>query len=208
MSTTPTVDFWFDLASTYSYLAVSRADDAAAAAGVTLRWLPFSLGPVFQAAGWSTSPFVALPVKGRYMWRDIGREAERIGVPFGPPTVFPCNTILALRVALLGMQRGWGARFARAAMTAHFGHDRDLSQPEVVDEVLASLGLDGKGVRREAESPEQKPALRGATTRAMELGIFGAPTFVVGEELFWGNDRMERAFDWALGRRARATASL
>ncbi len=198
-ATTPVVDFWFELASTYSYLSVCRVERAAEEAGVLVRWRPFSLGPVFASAGWSTTPFLVLPVKGKYMWRDVAREAERIGAPFRQPTVFPCNTILAARVALLGVQREWGVRFARAAMTAYFGDDRDLSQPEVVDAVLASLGLDGPAVRREAEAPEHKPALRAATTQAIELGIFGAPTFVVEGELFWGNDRMERAFERATG---------
>jgi 2-hydroxychromene-2-carboxylate isomerase len=192
-----TVDFWFELASTYSYLAVSRVDPVAADARVEVRWRPFALGPVFAAAGWNNSPFEIYPAKGRYMWRDVAREAERLGLPFRRPSVFPRNTILAARVALLGMERPWGRRFVREAMAANFADDRDIASPAVLDELLAGIGLDGRSVREEAESPARKSALRASTTEAIELGIFGAPTFIARGEMFWGNDRLERALEHA-----------
>ncbi|HET7505981.1 MAG TPA: DsbA family protein, partial [Kofleriaceae bacterium] len=95
------------------------------------------------------------------------------------------------------VERGWGPRFIRAALAANFAADRDIASPDVIDEILADLGLDGPALRAEAESPAHRPALRAATERAAALGIFGAPTFVVGDELFWGNDRLERALAWA-----------
>ncbi|HEX4446650.1 MAG TPA: 2-hydroxychromene-2-carboxylate isomerase [Polyangiaceae bacterium] len=192
-----TLDFWFELASTYSYLAVSRIGPIAADARVEVRWRPFALGPIFAAAGWNSSPFELYPAKGRYMWRDVAREAERLGLPLRRPSVFPRNTILAARVAVLGVERPWGRRFVRDVMTANFADDRDIASPAVLDEVLAGLDLDGPAIREEAESPARKAALRAATTEAIELGIFGAPTFMVGGEMFWGNDRLERALEWA-----------
>lgn len=191
------LDFWCEIASTYSYLAAMRIDQVAGACGVEVRWQPFTLGPIFAAAGWTTSPFEVYPDKGRYMWRDIEREAEALGIAMRRPSVFPRNSVLAARVALVGVERGWGPRFIRAALAANFAGDRDIAAPEVIDELLAELGLDGPGLRAEAEGPVYRPMLRAATQRAAALRIFGAPTFMVGEEMFWGNDRLERALAWA-----------
>jgi 2-hydroxychromene-2-carboxylate isomerase len=191
------VEFWCELASSYSYLAAMRIDALADAAGVEVRWRPFSLGPIFAAMGWSTSPFEIYPAKGRYMWRDVAREAAELGLAFRRPSQFPRHTILAARVALVGVARGWGPRFMRAALAANFAGDRDLAAPEVIDELLGELGVDGAAVRAEAEGPAHRPALRAATEEAVARGIFGAPTFVAGDELFWGNDRLERALAWA-----------
>lgn len=191
------LDFWCELASPYTYLAAMRIDDLARSAGVDVRWQPFLLGPIFAAAGWSTSPFEVYPDKGRYLWRDVAREADALGVALRRPSQFPRNSVAAARVALLGTGRGWGPAFVRAALAASFADDRDIAAPEVVDDLLAGLGLDGPSVRAEAESPAHRPALRAATERAVALHIFGAPTFAVGDELFWGNDRLERALAWA-----------
>ena len=193
------LDFWCELASPYTYLAAMRIDGLARAAGVDVRWQPFLLGPIFAAAGWSTSPFEIYPDKGRYMWRDVAREAGAIGAGLRRPSQFPRNTVAPARVALLGVERGWGPAFLRAALAANFAEDRDIADPGVLDELLAGLGLDGPAVRAEAESAAHRPALRAATERAVALHIFGAPTFMVGDEMFWGNDRLERALAWARG---------
>jgi 2-hydroxychromene-2-carboxylate isomerase len=190
------LDFWCELASPYTYLAATRIDELAGAAGVEVRWRPFSLGPIFAAAGWPTSPFVVYPDKGRYLWRDVEREAQALGVAMQRPSQFPRNSVLAARVALLGVERGWGPAFVRAALAANFADDRDIALPEVIDDLLAQLGLPGGALRAEAEGPH-RPALRAATQRAVALRIFGAPTFMVGDEMFWGNDRLERALAWA-----------
>jgi 2-hydroxychromene-2-carboxylate isomerase len=195
------LDFWCELASPCTYLAAMRIEGLARAAGVDVRWQPFLLGPIFAASGWSTSPFEIYPDKGRYMWRDVAREAGAIGAGLRRPSQFPRNTVAAARVALLGVERGWGPAFIRAALAANFAEDRDLADPGVLDELLAGLGLDGPAVRAEAESPAHRPVLRAATERAVALHIFGAPTFMVGDEMFWGNDRLERALAWASGAR-------
>lgn len=191
------LDFWCELASPYTYLSAMRIEDLARSVGVDVRWQPFVLGPIFAAAGWPTSPFEIHPDKGRYMWRDVAREADAFGVALRRPSQFPRNSVAAARVALLGVERGWGPAFVRAALAANFADDRDIAAPEVIDELLAGLGLDGPAVRAEAESPAHRPALRAATERAAALHIFGAPTFLIGDEMFWGNDRLERALVWA-----------
>jgi 2-hydroxychromene-2-carboxylate isomerase len=193
----PTVDFWCELASTYTYLSVCRIDALAERARVQVRWRPFSLHPMFQAVGWKTSPFEIYADKGRYMWRDVEREADRLGIPFRRPSAFPRDGVPAAKIALVGMDREWGPRFVRKAMHANFAEDRDIASTAVLDAILEELGLDGAAVRQQAESPTQPSALRRSTEEAIRLHVFGAPTFMVGDEMFWGNDRLEQALDWA-----------
>lgn len=191
------LEFWCEVASTYTYLAAQRIDALAEARGVTVAWTPLLLGPIFAARGYETSPFNVDAARGRYMWRDVERTAGALGLPFRRPSVFPRNTVLVARTATLGLDRGWGAAFLRAASRANFADDRDVAAPAVVDELLAELGVDGPAARAEAESPAWRPRLRATTERARALGIFGGPTFMVGDEMFFGNDRLEQAMDWA-----------
>ncbi len=192
------LDFWFELASTYSYPAAMRITQAAAARGVTIRWRPFLLGPIFKAQGWDTSPFNLYPAKGRYMWRDLERICDRSGLPFQHPAVFPQNTLHAARVALVGLARGWGEAFCRAAYAAEFGEGRNIGEADVLAGVLNACGQDAQTVMREAQNDAIKNTLRAQTEEAARLGIFGAPSFVAPDgELFWGNDRLEMALDWA-----------
>jgi 2-hydroxychromene-2-carboxylate isomerase len=189
------VEFWFELASTYSYPAALRVGAAAAAAGVPIAWRPFLLGPIFQAMGWNDSPFNIYPVKGRYMWRDLERLCEGYGVPLRRPSQFPRGSLLAARIACRYDAESWTPEFVRRVYRANFADDRDIAQPEVIASVLRSLDLP-ETVLDEAQSPESKAKLRAQTERAISLGIFGAPTFVAGGELFWGNDRLEAALAW------------
>jgi 2-hydroxychromene-2-carboxylate isomerase len=194
----PQIEFWYEFASTYSYLAVMRIEAAAQAAGVAVRWRPFLLGPVFMALGWNDSPFNIYPPKGRYMWRDLARLADKYGLPFRLPSQFPRNGLLAARVALVGVEEGWVAPFSRAVMRANFAEDRDIADPAVITALLAAQGLAANTVLARAQSAENKLALRAQTELAAETGLFGAPSFRVGDELFWGNDRLEDALAWAV----------
>ena len=194
----PVVEFWFEFASTYSYLSVMRIERAAEAAGVDVAWKPFLLGPVFLALGWNDSPFNIYPPKGRYMWRDLERLAAKEGLPFQRPSRFPRSGVLAARVALIGVADGWVAPFARAVMAANFAEDREIAEPAVIEDILSTLGLPVAEVMARAQDEANKLALRRQTERAAELGLFGAPSFRVGEELFWGNDRLEDALAWAV----------
>jgi 2-hydroxychromene-2-carboxylate isomerase len=195
------LEFWFELASTYSYPAAARVERVMGEAGVALVWKPFLLGPVFQAQGWQDSPFNLYQSKGRYMWRDLERLCEAQGLPFRRPSVFPRNTVLAARIALVGVEQGFCARFARAVYHANFAEDRDVAQPAELLAILGSLGLDGPAIREQAESPAWKPRLREQAEQATARGIFGAPSFVFEGELFWGQDRLEQAVAWTKAQR-------
>ena len=194
----PTLDFWFEFASTYSYPAAMRIAALARRAGVAVRWRPFLLGPIFKGQGWDNSPFNLYPAKGRYMWRDLERICGALGLPFVQPAQFPQNTVLAARVALVGLTRGWGDDFCRAVYTAEFGSGRNIGEPTAIAEILIALGQDADTVMAEAQSEGVKGQLRAQTEEAMKHGIFGAPSFVTADgELFWGNDRLDAAVAWA-----------
>lgn len=191
------VEFWFEFASTYSYPASMRVERVAAAAGVDVIWRPFLLGPVFGKQGLTDSPFNVFEQKGRYMWRDLERLCKADGIDFKKPDLFPQNGLKAARVALLGMEEGWGPDFARSIYQANFVDGLIISDDAVIADRLVALGLDPRAVTEKAYAPENKERLKVQTDRAWDLGIFGAPSFTVGEELFWGNDRMENAMAWA-----------
>jgi 2-hydroxychromene-2-carboxylate isomerase len=196
--TSPVVEFWYEFASTYSYLSAMRIMRQADAAGVAIRWRPFLLGPIFAAQGWTTSPFNLFPAKGRYMWRDMEREAEALGLPCRQPNPFPQNSLLPARVALVGLNAGWGPAFSQAVYRAEFGEGRSIADPEVIAGILLNLGLDPASVLSAAQDDANKARLRAQCDEARERGIFGAPTFITGDgEMFWGNDRLERALRWA-----------
>jgi 2-hydroxychromene-2-carboxylate isomerase len=194
----PALDFWFDFASTYSYPAALRIGPLAAAAGVTVRHRPFLLGPIFKAQGWDSSPFNVYEAKGRHMWRDLERLCADLALPFRRPQPFPQNSLLAARVALVGLGEGWGEAFCRAVFHAEFAAGRRIDDPGVIRDILAGIGCDPAAVLGAAQGEDNKQRLRQQTDEAQQHGIFGAPTFVTGDgELFWGNDRLERALQWA-----------
>jgi 2-hydroxychromene-2-carboxylate isomerase len=195
---TATVDFWFDFGSTYSYPAALRIGPLAQAAGVSVRFRPFLLGPLFKAQGWTTSPFNLYPAKGRHMWRDLERVCAELELPFKRPDPFPQNSLLAARVALVGFEQGWGEDFCRAMFRAEFGEGRRIEDAATISDVLAGLNLAPAPALAAAQSDAIKTRLRRETEEAQRLGLFGAPSFVCADgELFWGNDRLEQALRWA-----------
>ena len=198
------IEFWFEFASTYSYPAAMRIQSLAEARGVQVSWHAFLLGPIFRDQGWNDSPFNLLPVKGRYMWRDLERICAAEGIPLRRPTVFPRNGLLAARVACRNAGEPWLPAFVREIYRANFEHDLDISSPEVVAQSLSVAAAEPDEILADAQTRESKDALRDQTARAAQLGIFGAPSFVVGDELFWGNDRLEDALSWAEQRRLSA----
>ncbi len=192
--------FWFEFASTYSYPAALRVERVAADAGVPLVWRPFLLGPIFAAQGWKDSPFNIYPVKGRYMWRDLARICEREGIPLRRPSRFPQNGLLAARVACLAALEPWLPGFVRAVYRANFAEDRDISDVSVIGGILESLGQKPVDVIEQAGAAENKERLRLQEDEAIRLGIFGAPSFTIREELFWGNDRLEDAIAFCIAK--------
>ncbi|AXF10190.1 disulfide bond formation protein DsbA [Paraburkholderia graminis] len=190
------IEFWFDFGSNYSYLSVMRIEAEAAARGVRIHWRPFLLGPIFRALGFDNSPFVLQKEKGAYVWKDMERQCRKYGIALTRPSVFPRAALLAMRVALLGAEREWIAAYCREIMQQNFVHDRDIGSVEVVGEALVKLGLPAQQIIAEAQSDANKLRLREQTEAAAAKGIFGAPTFFIGDEMFWGNDRLEDALDF------------
>lgn len=192
-----TLTFWYEFASTYSYPAAMRLDGEAKARGVNVDWRPILLGPIFGAQGMKDSPFNLYPVKGKYMVRDLERLCGELDLPFALPASFPQNSLFASRLAtaLEGAPR---TAFSRAIYQLEFGEGRDISDPLTGAEALRRAGLDPALVER-AQHQDVKDALRAATEEAQALGVFGAPAFTTADgELFWGNDRLEKALDWAV----------
>jgi len=194
----PVVEFWLEFASTYSYPTAMRIASLACDAGVTVRWRPFALGPIFKQQGLPLdSPFNWQPAKGRYMWHDVERLCAGLNLPFRKPDPFPQPSLLAARIALIGLPEGWGEDFARAVYRAEFGDGRQIGDAAVMAEILSGLDLDAAAILARAQGDEIKAELRGVTEQAQRLGIFGAPSFVTEDgELFWGNDRLEQALAW------------
>ena len=194
----PTLEFWFDFASTYSYLSAVRIRTLARTANVTLRFRPFLLGPIFKTLGWDTSPFSIYQAKGRHMWRDLERLTADLNLPFRRPEAFPQNGLLGARVALVGLPLGWGEDYSVALFRAEFETGDPIDAPATSAAILAGLNVDPKTALDAAQSDDTKAALRSQTEAAQRFGLFGAPSFrTAGGELFWGNDRLEQALDWA-----------
>jgi 2-hydroxychromene-2-carboxylate isomerase len=193
---TAKIEFWYDFASTYSYLSAMRIEALAGAAGVAVEWRPFLLGPIFAAQGWTSSPFNLYPAKGRNMVRDIERLAAARGLRFVLPAKFPQNSLMAARLALVGAEEDWIAPFTRAVYAAEFADGADISDRVRMGAILQSLNLDSERIFSRIERPDLKDRLKQQTGRAQGHGIFGAPSFVVGAELFWGDDRLEQALAW------------
>jgi 2-hydroxychromene-2-carboxylate isomerase len=193
----PVLTFWYEFASTYSWLAAERIEALAAAAGVAVEWRAFLLGPIFAAQGWATSPFNLYPAKGRNMWRDLERQCAVLGLP--PPKCpepFRQNSLLAARIAT-ALPQAARATFSCAVYRAQFAQGRPIADRGVMAAILGAI--DGApDALAAAETAETKAALRQSTEQAQALGIYGAPSFTTPSvELFWGNDRLEQALAWA-----------
>ncbi|MGB6347021.1 MAG: 2-hydroxychromene-2-carboxylate isomerase [Methyloceanibacter sp.] len=198
MSSVPGIEFWYEFASTYSYPAAMRVETLAKEAGVELRWRPFLLGPIFKAFGWDDSPFNIFAAKGKHMWRDLERVCAADGLPLKlPPAAFPQNGLKAARLALVGESEGWIPGFTRAVFLANYAEEKDISDDDTLAEILLALGVDANSAFEAANAPANKEALKAQTEEAMARGLFGAPSYTVGDELFWGNDRLEAALEWA-----------
>jgi 2-hydroxychromene-2-carboxylate isomerase len=198
----PPIEFWFEFGSNYSYLSLMRIEALARRAGVPLHWKPFLLGPIFRELGWQSSPFVEQKEKGEYVWRDMARRAAKYGIPFTRPSSFPRRALLPMRVALLGAQQAWMGEYCRRIMLRNWSEDAGIDDAGTVLAALEGLVAEPGAIMREAEGEANKAALRAQTDTARRLGIFGAPSFIVQGELFWGDDRLEDALAFAQVRRA------
>jgi 2-hydroxychromene-2-carboxylate isomerase len=189
------IDFWFTMGSTYSFLTVMRLADVEREAGVSFRWRPFHLLTILQEM--KHVPFADKPTKTAYMWRDVERRAAMYGLQARLPAPYPVKqSVVANLIATVGIQEGWGPDFVRAAYRRWFQLGQETGSEPNISESLRDIGQDPQRVLKLAASDEAKAALTAETDAARALGIFGSPTFSVGRELFWGDDRLEDAIGW------------
>ena len=195
MTNPKSLDFYFYIGSTYTYLAVERAEEVAAQAGVTLRWRPFDVRAIMLEQ--NNRPFIGKPVKLRYMWRDLERRAHRHGIAFKSAPEYGGNAGIANRLAVVASLEGWCPEYAKATYRAWFLENLVPGEMPHVRSILTAVGQDPDKVIARADSDEIRALYDAETERAKALGIFGSPTFVWGTEIFWGDDRLEDAIDWA-----------
>ncbi|SDD47301.1 2-hydroxychromene-2-carboxylate isomerase [Cupriavidus sp. YR651] len=184
------VEFFFDFGSPYSYLAYKELPRVAARTGATIVWRPMLLGGVFKATG-NHSP-AEIPAKSEWSNSDTARWARRYDVPFRQNPFFPINTLALMRGAI-GYQRKGEADFHRyvdAVFSAMWEQGKNLNDPNEIGKVLVGAGLDPREAMAMLDDPEVKGELKRVTEAAVARGIFGAPSFIVDGELFWGNDRL------------------
>jgi len=190
------VNFFFFLGSTYTYLTVMRIEKTAARANIGVRWRPFNIRAIMTEQG--NIPFRDKPVKLKYMRRDIERRAFRYGIPFGTIPPYPVDPdTLGNRVAVLAAQEGWCPQYTQAAYCNWFLNHRVPDDSEHLIRMLRELKQNPADVIERANSQEIRDRFDAETDVARELGIFGSPTFLVGNEIFWGDDRLEDAIEWA-----------
>ena len=182
------VEFFFDYGSPFSYLADTQLAALARRSGATVVYRPMLLGAVLKATG-NASP-ATVPAKGRYMGVELQRWARHYGVPFAGNKFFPINTMRLMRGAVAAQQVECFAEYHRAIYPPFWVDGENLGELEVIRAVLGKAGLDADRILARIEEPDVKEQLRLNTEEAVRRGVFGAPTFFVGEEMFWGNDRL------------------
>jgi 2-hydroxychromene-2-carboxylate isomerase len=188
-TTAKTFEFWYDFSSPFSYLASTQVEALAARSGAEITWRPFLLGGLFKMIGGPDVPMLTWPdTKRQHALRDMARHADLYGVPFGWPTRFPMSTVTALRMTLGAGERA--VPLTHAIFRAYWGEDRDISDPAELTRLAESVGLPASLVARTKEQ-DLKDALRTVTEEAKARDLFGAPSFVVGDLVFWGQDRMQ-----------------
>jgi 2-hydroxychromene-2-carboxylate isomerase len=190
------IDFYFDFSSPYAYFASHRIDALAAEFGRQVAWHPILLGPAFKASG--NALLIQQPLKGAYARHDWERIARLTGVPYRFPTPFPVATMAAGRAfhALDARDPAQAKAFARAVFAAYFAEGRDITPRETVADIAAGIGLDAGEILAFTEAPEWKCKLKDETDAAVSRGVFGAPFVFVGDEGFWGWDRLEMVAEW------------
>ncbi len=192
------IDFWFSIGSTYSYLTVMRLAEVEKSSGIEFRWRPFNVRHVMIEQ--NNIPFKDKPVKTAYMWRDIERRSDLYGLQPNIPAPYPlAGLVLANQVATLGVEEGWVRAYTRATYRRWFDKGHPAGEEPNLSASLTEIGCDADQVLAAAKSDRIADLLSASTESAMELGVFGSPTFVVNDEVFWGDDRLDDAIFWAKG---------
>jgi 2-hydroxychromene-2-carboxylate isomerase len=180
-------DFFYDLGSPYSYLAATRLGGIEQRNAAKARLFPITLGGLRKSTGHQLPP----PQQLKYMSEDTSRWAREYGVPMHIPKAFPVSTILALRACVAAGLQGKDEPAMQALFHAYWVDGDDISDAAVVERALSRAGMDGKALVAATQEVDVKNALRRNTDLALSRGVFGVPTFFVGERSFWGNDRLQ-----------------
>ena len=190
------IDFYFEFASPYGYLASTQIDAIGARHGRAVAWHPIMLGAAFKETG--AKPLTQTPLKGPYLLHDAPRFARLLGVPFTVPPVMPANSLAASRafVWLQADDPALARRLAQAVLHAHWGEGQDIGAPEQVAEIAAALGIGREALLAAVADPAIKERLKRATAAAIERGVFGSPFVFVDGEPFWGADRLPQVDAW------------
>jgi 2-hydroxychromene-2-carboxylate isomerase len=197
------VDFYFDFSSTNSYFAAFMLPEICARNDARLNWMPTHFAALFRGTGFDVMAMTAR--KARYLWRDHARYAELTGLPFKRPRRFPIKTAAALRTVVAAGRATGSDELSRerahrpisqAIMRAYWERDEDISDPAVIATIATSAGFDGDALAANADSASVREEVTAITDRAIARGVFGAPTFFVGDEMFWGKDRLDFVERW------------
>ena len=183
------IEFFFDIGSSYSYLAATQMAGVAQRTGLPVRWRPFLLGAVFKSTG-NEMP-ARIPAKAKWMLGDMQRWSAHYKIPFKFPTRFPLLTLRTQRALSAAERTGAAVEpFALALFRGYWAENQDVTADAVISAAATSVGLDGAAIVTAIDAPETKDHLRATTDEAVKRGAFGAPSVFVGDALFWGNDRL------------------
>ncbi len=193
------LEFFYDCSSPWTYLAFSRIEEVARRHNANLTWRPFLVGGVFNSVNPSVYETRANPVKpkARYYTKDLQDWANYYGLKIGNPTVFPVNSVKAMRGAFVAEEHGRISPYSRRVFESYWGEDRDISQDDVLRDIVRQVGLDEKEYFEKINAAEYKARLRSNTEELIERGGFGSPTIFVDGVMFFGNDRLPLV-EWEL----------
>ena len=191
----PKIDFWYSIGSTYTYLTVMRLDGVVKSEGVTFNWCPFNVRHVMVEQ--NNVPFMNKPIKEAYMWRDVERRSQSYGLSPIIPAPYPApKMVLANQIAMVASKEGWCELYTKATYKRWFEHGEAPGDKQNLDNSLLAAGQDKDRVIELATSQEIISRLEQQTQHAIDLGVFGSPSFVIDGEVFWGDDRLTDAIRW------------
>ena len=191
------IDFWFSIGSTYTYLSVNRIAEVAKKESLSINWKPFSVRKIMMDM--DNIPFTppSKKVKSDYMWRDIERRAKFYGFEAIVPAPYPLKEFdLANQIAILGMNEGWGVDYVTITYKRWFQQGKEPATEPNLSEILNELNLNKDEVNKNANSENIKNQYLQNTENAYKQGVFGSPTFIYKDEVFWGDDRLEDCIKW------------
>ena len=191
------IDFYFSIGSTYTYLTITRILDVEKKHSVKFNWKPFSVRAIMKEM--NNIPFHKEKVnKVNYMWRDIERRAKGYGFFSKTPVPYPLTQFdLANKLAILGLEEGWGVDYVRLTYKRWFHEGKEPAVDPNISEICNELKIDKNKVIEKANSDKIEKEYLANTESARKNKVFGSPSFIVGNEIFWGDDRMEDAITWS-----------